>query len=116
MQIARTRGPATPIPIRTSTALKKREPGQAAKLSAWHQSAPTDPVLTTALMRNDCGRERPSAAWSSSGSRIERTQPQDLAWGNSGAMSGYEGVDCLACAQVHFINRKTGKVLGSETS
>ena len=24
-------------------------------------------VLTTALMRNDCGRERPSAAWSSSG-------------------------------------------------
>jgi hypothetical protein len=47
---------------------------------------------------------------------MERTQPHDLAWGNSGAMSGHEGVDCLACAQVHFINRKTGKVLGSETS
>jgi hypothetical protein len=31
-------------------------------------------------------------------------------------MSAYEGVDCLGCAQVHFINRKTGKVLGSETS
>jgi hypothetical protein len=28
----------------------------------------------------------------------------------------YEGVDCPACAQVHFINRKTGKVLGSEDS
>jgi hypothetical protein len=26
----------------------------------------------------------------------------------------YEGVDCPACPQVHFINRKTGKVLGSE--
>ena len=28
----------------------------------------------------------------------------------------YEGVDCRACVQAHFINRKTGKVLGSETS
>jgi hypothetical protein len=28
----------------------------------------------------------------------------------------YEGVDCPACVQAHFINRKTGKVLGSETS
>jgi hypothetical protein len=28
----------------------------------------------------------------------------------------YEGVDCPACAQVHFINRKTGKLLGSKDS
>jgi hypothetical protein len=26
----------------------------------------------------------------------------------------YVQVTCLACAQVHLVNRKTGKVLGSE--
>jgi hypothetical protein len=36
--------------------------------------------------------------------------------GDEAREDDYEGVDCSACAQVHFINRKTGKVLGSETS
>jgi hypothetical protein len=26
----------------------------------------------------------------------------------------YEGMICLACAKLHFINRKTGKLLGQE--
>jgi hypothetical protein len=28
--------------------------------------------------------------------------------------STYETVSCLACAQLHFVNRTTGKVLGSD--
>ena len=28
----------------------------------------------------------------------------------------YEGVDFTACESIHFINRRTGKVLGSERS
>ena len=27
---------------------------------------------------------------------------------------GYESVTCLACSQLHFVSRTTGKVLGSE--
>jgi len=26
----------------------------------------------------------------------------------------YESVDCPACAKIHFINRKTGKLMGGE--
>jgi hypothetical protein len=26
----------------------------------------------------------------------------------------YEGISCPACTKVHFINRKTGKLLGEE--
>jgi hypothetical protein len=26
----------------------------------------------------------------------------------------YEGVECPACAKVHFINRKTGKLIGED--
>jgi hypothetical protein len=26
----------------------------------------------------------------------------------------YEGVSCPACAMVHFVNRKTGKLLGED--
>ena len=26
----------------------------------------------------------------------------------------YEGVSCPACARVHFVNRKTGKLLGQD--
>jgi hypothetical protein len=26
----------------------------------------------------------------------------------------YEGVDCLACTQVHFVDPKTGRVMGEE--
>jgi hypothetical protein len=26
----------------------------------------------------------------------------------------YEGITCKACARVHFLNRKTGKLLGQE--
>jgi hypothetical protein len=28
------------------------------------------------------------------------------------AQDSYESVTCLACAQLHFVNRNTGKVLG----
>jgi hypothetical protein len=27
----------------------------------------------------------------------------------------HEGIDCPACSNLHFINRKTGKVLGVKT-
>ena len=30
--------------------------------------------------------------------------------------NSYELVSCLACTQLHFVNRATGKVLGSEVS
>jgi hypothetical protein len=26
----------------------------------------------------------------------------------------YEGITCLACAKLHFFNRKTGKLLGQD--
>ena len=26
----------------------------------------------------------------------------------------YEGVSCLACTQLHMVNRRTGKVLGTD--
>jgi hypothetical protein len=26
----------------------------------------------------------------------------------------FQGISCLACARLHFINRKTGKILGNE--
>jgi hypothetical protein len=26
----------------------------------------------------------------------------------------YEGITCLACAKLHFVNRKTGKLLGQD--
>jgi len=34
--------------------------------------------------------------------------------GNDVPEDEYEGVDCPACAKVHFINRKTGKLMGGE--
>jgi hypothetical protein len=28
----------------------------------------------------------------------------------------YEGIICLACARLHFLNRKTGKLFGQDTT
>ena len=34
--------------------------------------------------------------------------------GNDMPEDEYEGVECPACAKVHFINRKTGKLIGED--
>ena len=49
--------------------------------------------------------------WPSTGHRVQ-------GWlADNGSVNGdetYEGVNCLACRQVHMVNPKTGKVLGAD--
>jgi hypothetical protein len=45
-----------------------------------------------------------------SGLDVQTSLPRD----EEASEGRYEGLTCLSCTQLHFVNRKTGKLLGHE--
>jgi hypothetical protein len=43
---------------------------------------------------------------------VTQFRVQDWSDDDDSAEDRYEGIDCPACARVHFVNPKTGEVLG----